>query len=123
MHRRTLLLLLVSSGLVIGLPLSASAQINPFRGSRGTQLTTADLTALNEATQHLLDQAHLTAGAKASWNNAKSGVAGTVTAANPVQRHGLACRMTNYLISGPGSEPNRKATLTWCKTKDGWKIG
>jgi ketosteroid isomerase-like protein len=31
--------------------------------------------------------------------------------------------MTNYVINGPGSERARKATLTWCKTKDGWRIG
>jgi hypothetical protein len=34
---------------------------------------------------------------------------------------GLACRMTDYVINGPGSEPDRKVSLTWCKTKSGWK--
>jgi len=122
MHRRTLLLL-IASGFVISLPLSASAQINPFRKTRGTHLQATDLNALNDATQKLLGHGQPKVGAKESWNNEKTGIAGTVTAGKAVQRHGLACRMTDYVISGPGAEPKRTATLTWCKTKDGWKIG
>ena len=39
-----------------------------------------------------------------------------------MQRKGLACRATSYVITGPGNERQRKAALTWCKTKDGWKM-
>jgi hypothetical protein len=35
----------------------------------------------------------------------------------------LACRTVDYLITDPAEEPQRKARLTWCTTKDGWKIG
>ena len=118
-HCRPLLLLV----LAIGVPLSASAQINPFRTSRGTPLNAEDLKELSEATYQLLERPQLTVGDMEAWDNMKSGVAGTVTAGNPRQRKGLACRMTNYVINGPGSERQRKAALTWCKTKDGWKIG
>jgi len=114
---RSLVLLLVA----FGLPLSASAQINPFRGSKGTPLKSEDLTALNAATNHLLDRPQLAVGDKETWSTAKTGVAGTVTAGDPVQKKGLACRMTDYVINGPGSEPDRKVSLTWCKTKSGWK--
>ena len=69
----------------LGSPLSASAQINPFRGSSGTPLKTDDLTALNAATYRLLDRPQLAVGDKESWSTAKTGVAGTVTAGNPVQ--------------------------------------
>jgi surface antigen len=116
---RSLVLLLIA----LGLPLSASAQINPLRGSKGTPLKAEDLTALNEATNRLLDRPRLAVGDKESWSSANTGVAGTVTAGNPVQKNGFACRIADYVISGPGSEPERRVSLTWCKTKDGWKTG
>jgi len=118
-HYRSLLLLLVA----LGLPLSAAAQLNPFRGSKGTPLKADDLAALNAATSQLLDRPQLAVGDKEAWSTAKTGVAGTVTAGNPLKKHGLACRVTDYLINGPGSEPDRKVSLTWCKTKTGWKTG
>lgn len=118
-YRGAVLLLL----LAILLPISASAQINPFRGSRGSPLNSQDLAALNEATTRLLDRPQLTAGASESWNNQQTGIRGTVTAGSSVKRKGLACRVANYTITGPGTARDRKASLTWCKTKDGWKIG
>ena len=119
MRSRSLLLLL----LAIALPLSATAQINPFRGSSGTPLNAEDLAALRDATNRLLDQPQVAVGNKETWSNAKSGISGTVTAGNPLQRKGLACRHTSYQVSGPGSERDRSKALTWCKTKSGWKIG
>lgn len=116
---RALVLILVA----LGMPLTASAQINPFRGSKGTPLKAEDITALNAATNRLLDRPQLAVGDKETWSSTKTGVAGTVTAGNPVQKHGLACRMADYVINGPGSEPDRQVSFTWCKTKSGWKTG
>jgi thiamine-monophosphate kinase len=116
-HHRLLLLLALS----VLLPLPASAQINPFRGSRSTPLNADDLTALTDASNRLLDRPHLVAGGTEDWNNPQSGITGTVTAGNPVHRKGLACRALSYRITAPA--PQRNAKLTWCKTKDGWKIG
>jgi surface antigen len=99
------------------------AQINPFRGSRGTPLDAADLTALTDATNRLLDRPQLASGGTETWSNPQSGASGTVTAGSPVQRKGLACRVVNYKNTVPGPRPERIAKLTWCKTKDGWKIG
>ncbi|HVY17382.1 MAG TPA: hypothetical protein VHB27_19325 [Rhodopila sp.] len=117
--RSTLLILLA-----VGMPMAASAQmINPFRSSRGPKLNTDDLAALNQATMQLLQQPRLAAGASAPFGNAKTGMSGSVTAGNAVKRHGLACRVTNYTLTGPGTAPERKSALTWCKTGTGWKLG
>ena len=119
LHHRALICLVF----VCSLSLTATAQMNPFRGSKGTPLRSDDLTALGDATTRLLEQPQIKVGASDSWNNPTSGIAGTVTAGQPTTRKGLACRVTNYAITGPGNEPPRKAVLTWCKTKDGWKLG
>ena len=117
-HVRFLLLLLA-----MALPVPAVAQINPFRGSHGTPLNGDDLSALGDATTRLLDRPQLAVGASESWSNPKSGIEGSVTAGNQVKRKGMTCRVTAYVITGPAAEPQRKKTLTWCKTKDGWKLG
>ena len=117
--QRLIVLLIVATCL----PRLAQAQINPFRGSRGTPLNADDIAALTEATNHLLDQPNLAPGATEDWNNAQSGISGTATAGSAVRRHGLACRVVNYRVMGPGRQPDRTRMLTWCKTKNGWKIG
>ena len=109
--------------LAMSLSLPASAQINPFRGSRGTPLNADDLAALGDATTRLLDRQQLAVGNQETWSNPKSGINGVVAAGGAVKRNGLSCRVTNYVLTGPASEPQRKRQLTWCKTKDGWKIG
>ena len=100
----------------------AFAQINPFRGSSGTPLNAADIAALTAATDRLLDRPGLVAGGTDTWSNPQSGASGTVTAGNAAQRKGLACRVMRYQHTIPGPNPQRSGTLTWCKTKDGWKI-
>jgi surface antigen len=116
---RLLLLLLIAACL----SQPAIAQINPFRGSSGTPLNAADITALTDATNRLLDRPDLVAGGIETWSNPQSGASGTVTAGNAVQRKGLACRVVRYQHTIPGPHPQRSVTLTWCKTPDGWKIG
>jgi surface antigen len=101
----------------------AFAQINPFRGSRGTPLRAADIAALTEATNRLLDRPDLVPGGTETWSNPASGASGTITAGQAVQRKGLACRMVDYQATVPGPRAGRRATLTWCKTADGWKLG
>jgi hypothetical protein len=120
MFRRYLIVLFVVAAC---LPEAALAQINPFRGSRGTPLSSDDIAGLTEATNRLLDQPNLATGATENWNNAQSGANGTVSAGPAVRRHGLACRVVNYKITMPGGQPDRTRTLTWCKTKNAWKIG
>jgi surface antigen len=117
-RHRFLLPLLIA----VSLPQTVSAQINPFRGRSTVPLNAADISALTDATNRLLDQPQLVAGSKETWNS-PSGASGTVTAGDAVRRQGMACRVMNYTIvpGSPGAERNR--TLTWCKTKDGWKIG
>jgi hypothetical protein len=110
--------------LLLGVCLShaAHAQINPFRGSNAVPLNAADISALREATDRLLEQPQLSAGGTETWSS-PSGASGTVTAGNALRRRGLACRVMNYSIAPGGSGRERNRTLTWCKTKDGWKIG
>ena len=118
--RRSLLLAIGAAAI----PVAAAAQgLNPFRGSKGTPLKADDLKALGDATTKLLDQPQLGVGASEGWSNPVSGISGSVAAGQSVQRHGLACRVTDYTIAGPGNEPQRQVSLTWCKTKDGWKVG
>jgi hypothetical protein len=98
------------------------AQINPFRGSKDVPLGKDDISALTEATNHLLDQTRLVAGDSQTWSS-PSGTSGDVTAGNMVHRQGLVCRVMNYRIRTGASAEERTRALTWCKTKDGWKIG
>ena len=108
--------------LAMSLSQPALAQINPFRGSNATPLNRDDISALTAATHQLLDQTQLAPGASETWSS-PSGASGDVTAGNEVRRKGLSCRVMNYLIRmGGGSVPERTRTLTWCKTKNGWKI-
>jgi hypothetical protein len=118
---RKALWLLPLAGMCLSLP--AYAQVNPFRGSKAPPLNSADITALTDATNRLLDRPQLVAGGKETWSNPQSGANGTVTAGNPLQRHGLGCRSVQYLLIFPSDNSQRNRTLVWCKTKDGWKIG
>ena len=123
-RRRATICALVTVLLIAGcLSQSVFAQISPFRGSRGATLSQADITALTDATNRLLDRPQLATGGTETWNNPQSGASGTVIAGNPVKRKGLDCRIVRYETSVPGPRPERNTTLTWCKTKDGWKIG
>jgi len=117
--RRLLPMLLVAACLAQ----PALAQINPFRGSRGTPLSRDDIAALTDATNRLLNRPHVAVGDAESWNNPQSGAGGTVTAGKAVHRRGLACREVGYEHTIPGPRPERGVTLTWCKTARGWKIG
>ena len=108
--------------LVVGcLTLPAQAQINPFRGSVGTPLNNDDIAALTDATNRLLQRPQLATGDSESWSNPKSGAHGTVTTGSATQRKSLACRAMIYRHIVPGPQAERSGTLTWCKTKDGWK--
>jgi surface antigen len=120
MLRNRLFLLFLLFAVCLSQP--ALAQINPFRGSRDVPLNAADLAALTEATNRLLDRPQLAAGASENWSNPQSGVSGTATAGNPVQRQGMACRAVIYRATVPGQDTPRSRTLTWCKTKNGWKV-
>lgn len=119
--KRKALCLLPLAGICLALP--AYAQVNPFRGSKAPPLNNADIAALTDATNRLLDRPQLVVGGTETWSNPQSGANGTVTAGSPLQRHGLSCRNVQYLLTFPSNNSQRNRTLVWCKTKDGWKIG
>ena len=119
--KRKALCLLSLAGICLSLP--AYAQINPFRGSKEQPLNNADITALTDATNRLLDRPQLAVGGTETWSNPQSGANGTVTAGKTLQRHGLSCRNVQYLLVFPSAASQRNRTLVWCKTKDGWKVG
>jgi len=110
--------------LLIGVCLSqpALAQVNPFRGSKDTPLSASDISAINEATNRLLEKPQLVTGASEPWTNAQSGAKGTAILGKTSQHKGLACRSVQYKATIPGPRPERSATLIWCKTKDGWRM-
>ena len=64
-HPRVLLPLLIAT--LIAQP--AFAQINPFRNSSATPLNAADIAALTDATNRLLDKPHLASGNTETWTN------------------------------------------------------
>jgi len=97
-----------------------SAQINPFRGSKGTPLKAEDLTALSAATNRLLDRPQLAAGDK-SHGAPEDGGGCTVTAVQSGAEKRVGLPHGGLRDNGPGSEPDRQVSLTWCKTKGGWK--
>jgi surface antigen len=99
----------------------ASSQINPFRGSQSARMTNEDITALRDASNRLLNQSNLKKGEKEIWRS--TGTSGTVTAGNPAQRQGLACRILDYTYTMSSEVGKvRNGTLTWCKTGEGWKV-
>ena len=118
--RHCVLAMLLLSACLAG---PASAQINPFRGTSSTPLNADDIEALTAATNRLLDHPQLTAGESEGWSNPKSGAGGTATVGNAVRRKGLVCRTVRYQATIPGPHPERTASLVWCKTESGWKIG
>ena len=118
-HHRFLLPLLIAMCLAE----PAVAQINPFRGSGSTPLNNDDISALTDATNRLLDKPQLATGNTESWSNPGTGASGTVTAGSSTHRKGLACRIMRYKNTVSSHSAARSTTLTWCKTKDGWKIG
>src|SRR5271166_706623 len=97
--------------LVVAVCLSqpALAQINPFRGNGGTPLNRDDIAALADATNRLLDQPQLVAGASETWSNPQSGISGTVIAGSAVTRHGMACRTLREDRAQPNREPQYHA--------------
>jgi hypothetical protein len=96
---------------------------NPFRGTTGEPMKQDDLDALTAATNHLLDRPQLVPGGTETWTNPASGAGGTITAGKALTRHNLSCRIVQYKIVGPGTRPARNFSTTWCKTRDGWKLG
>lgn len=118
-HLRILPILLIGAWLLH----PAYGQINPFRGSKAAPLTRDDISVLMDATNRLLDRPQLVAGGIETWNNPKSGASGTITAGQPLHRHGLSCRLVLYKTAGPEARPERSNSLTWCRTADGWKMG
>ena len=99
------------------------AQRRPYRGSAQTWLNQQDLDALDNATKELLNRPSLSDGSLAVWNNPQSGAGGSIVAGKGVNRNGMTCRQLTYFTTVPGPLSSRTTELTWCRTKDGWKIG
>lgn len=122
MRCRLLSALLISACAVCSI-YPAQAQFRPYRASVDNRLNSDDLNAANAATMRLLDRPQLAEGGFEAWSNPRSGASGTIVAGKPLTRGGMACRVLDYFIHVPGPRADRSRVLTWCKTKDGWKIG
>jgi surface antigen len=101
----------------------AFSAVNPFHGSHGEPMRQADMDALIEATNRLLDRPQLVPGSTETWSNPASGAKGTIIAGKQVIRHNLHCRVLQHRIGGSEPGPERNYTTTWCRTPDGWKLG
>jgi hypothetical protein len=117
------LLLLSACAFVLYPACSTLAQNRPYRASVDTRLKSDDLDAVSAATMRLLDRPHLDEGGFEVWSNPRSGAGGTIVAGKPLTRSGMDCRVLDYFTHVPGPKAERTRILTWCKTKDGWKIG
>jgi len=125
MRRRRLASVLLAAGCVFALCVSSpgQAQNRPYRASVANRLSSEDLVAANAATMRLLDRPQLAEGGFEVWSNPRSGASGTIVAGKALSRGGMACRTLDYFTHAPGPKADRSMVLTWCKTKDGWKIG
>jgi hypothetical protein len=122
MRCRLLSALLISACAVCSI-CPPQAQFRAFGASVDNRLNSDDLNAANAATIRLLDRPQLAEGGFEAWSNPRSGASGTIVAGKPLTRNGMDCRVLDYFIHVPGPRADRSRVLTWCKTKDGWKIG
>ena len=101
---------------------SAHAQINPFRGYKGPQLTKADLEQGMQAADKLLKPDEAKVGASETWTGPTSGNSGTLTVQSAFERKGNTCRSLQSVVNYKAGT-KRTWTLNVCRIANGdWKL-
>ena len=101
---------------------TANAQINPFRGYKGPQLTKADLEQGMQAADKLLKADEAKVGASETWTGPTSGNSGTLTVQSAFERKGNTCRSLQSVVNYKAGT-KRTWTLNVCRIANGdWKL-
>ena len=103
------------------LPMSARAQVNPFRPFHGPTLPRADLDAGKQAASRLLGADPKPVGATETWTGPTSGNSGVLTIERAYQRQGHVCRaVRSRIIYKQGTE--RSFLLQACRVGGRWRL-
>ena len=123
MRPRSLRCLAAALAVCVLLPTVAQAQVIPFRGSRGPNLSAEDSQLLFESVARLNAAEPSQAGRFEAWSNPQTNSSGTSTVVRVFHSGGMACHVVRHHIVVTGRTPARDYRLTWCRTSTGeWKI-
>ena len=122
MRPRLLRCLAAALAVCVLLPTVAQAQVIPFRGSRGPNLSAEDSQLLFESVARLNAAEPSQAGRFEAWSNPQTNSSGTSTVVRVFHSGGMVCHLVRHHIVVAGRPPGRDYRLTWCRTSIGeWK--
>ena len=122
MRPRSLRCLAAALAVCVLLPTVAQAQVIPFRGSRGPNLSAEDSQLLFESVARLNAAEPSQAGRFEAWSNPQTNSSGTSTVVRVFHSGGMVCHLVRHHIVVAGRPPGRDYRLTWCRTSTGeWK--
>ena len=122
MRPRSLRCLAAALAVCVLLPTVAQAQVIPFRGSRGPNLSAEDSQLLFESVARLNAAEPSQAGRFEAWSNPQTNSSGTSTVLRVFHSGGMVCHLVRHHIVVAGRPPGRDYRLTWCRTSTGeWK--
>ena len=122
MRPRSLRCLAAALAVCVLLPTVAQAQVIPFRGSRGPNLSAEDSQLLFESVARLNAAEPSQAGRFEAWSNPQTNSSGTSTILRVFRSGGMACHLVRHHVIVAG-QPAPDYRLTWCRTSGGeWKI-
>ena len=123
MRPRSLRCLAAALAVCVLLPTVAQAQVIPFRGSRGPNLSAEDSQLLFESVARLNAAEPSQVGRSEAWSNPQTNSSGTSTILRVFRSGGMACHLVRHHIIVAGRPPGHNYRLTWCRTPSGeWKI-
>ena len=122
MRPRLLRCLAAALAVCVLLPTVAQAQVIPFRGSRGPNLSAEDSQLLFESVARLNAAEPSQAGRFEAWSNQQTNSSGTSTVVRVFHSGGMVCHLVRHHIVVAGRPPGHDYRLTWCRTSTGeWK--
>ena len=122
MRPRLLRCLAAALAVCVLLPTVAQAQVIPFRGSRGPNLSAEDSQLLFESVARLNAAEPSQAGRFEAWSNPQTNSSGTSTVVRVFHSGGMVCHLVRHHIVVAGRPPGHDYRLTWCRTSTGeWK--
>jgi len=122
MRPRLLRCLAAALAVCVLLPTVAQAQVIPFRGSRGPNLSAEDSQLLFESVARLNAAEPSQVGRSEAWSNPQTNSSGTSTVVRVFHSGGMVCHLVRHHIVVAGRPPGHDYRLTWCRTSTGeWK--
>ena len=122
MRPRSLRCLAAALAVCVLLPTVAQAQVIPFRGSRGPNLSAEDSQLLFESVARLNAAEPSHVGLSEAWSNPQTNSSGTSTILRVFRSGGMACHLVRHHVIVAG-QPAPDYRLTWCRISSGeWKI-